>query len=74
MAAPGSELGWVVHFAPVVRFTPLSPTDYLMNHVIIQTEVEGSRREAEVKQSMEIRLMSFQLKKFKSVSLKMTEL
>ena len=27
MAAPVSELGWVVHFAPVVRFTPLSPTD-----------------------------------------------
>ena len=26
MAAPASELGWVVHFAPVVRFTPLSPT------------------------------------------------
>ena len=26
MAAPGSELGWVVHFAPMVRFTPLSPT------------------------------------------------
>ena len=25
MAAPASELGWVVHFAPVVRFTPLSP-------------------------------------------------
>ena len=25
MAAPGSELGWVVHFAPVVCFTPLSP-------------------------------------------------
>ena len=25
MAAPTSELGWVVHFAPVVRFTPLSP-------------------------------------------------
>ena len=28
MAAPASELGWVVHFAPVVRFTPLSPTYY----------------------------------------------
>ena len=28
MAAPASELGWVVHFAPVVRFTPLSPTLY----------------------------------------------
>ena len=28
MAAPGSELGWVVHFAPVVGFTPLSPTFY----------------------------------------------
>ena len=26
MTAPASELGWVVHFAPVVRFTPLSPT------------------------------------------------
>ena len=26
MAAPASELGWVVHFAPVVRFTPLPPT------------------------------------------------
>ena len=26
MAAPVSELGWVVYFAPVVRFTPLSPT------------------------------------------------
>ena len=25
MAAPANELGWVVHFAPVVRFTPLSP-------------------------------------------------
>ena len=25
MATPASELGWVVHFAPVVRFTPLSP-------------------------------------------------
>ena len=25
MAASASELGWVVHFAPVVRFTPLSP-------------------------------------------------
>ena len=31
MAAPGSELGWVVHFAPVVRFTPLSPTFYKKN-------------------------------------------
>ena len=25
MAALASELEWVVHFAPVVRFTPLSP-------------------------------------------------
>ena len=31
MAAPGSELGWVVHFAPVVGFTPLSPTFYQKN-------------------------------------------
>ena len=27
MAAPVRELGWVVHFAPVVRFTPLSPAE-----------------------------------------------
>ena len=26
MAAPASKLGWVVHFALVVRFTPLSPS------------------------------------------------
>ena len=25
MAAPASELGWVVHFAPVVRFNPHFP-------------------------------------------------
>ena len=28
MAAPASELGWVFHFAPVVRFTPLSPKQF----------------------------------------------
>ena len=29
MTAPGSELGWVVHFAPVVRFIPLSPKRFI---------------------------------------------
>ena len=39
MAAPASELGWVVHF--VVRFTPLSPK---FMHGMNQTEAEHPRR------------------------------
>ena len=35
MATPASELGWVVHFAPVVRFTPLSPTYWCIHYVKI---------------------------------------
>ena len=34
MAAPASELGWVVYFAPVVRFTPLSPIQKFFGYSI----------------------------------------
>ena len=34
MAAPASELGWVVHFAPVVRFTPLSHTWHGLSNAV----------------------------------------
>ena len=49
MAAPASELGWVVHFAPVVRFTPLSPTTSMQREVMFYVIAESISNEGLVK-------------------------